>query len=98
MKGIIGKKVGMTQVFDETGAVIPVTVIGAGPCYVTQVKTSDVDGYDAVQVGFDPTKKLLCFSNEPTICEFDSIRDGASTLAEQPENQEVKGSKQTLCS
>jgi len=52
MKGIIGIKVGMTQIFDETGAVIPVTVIEAGPCYVTQVKTADADGYNAVQLGF----------------------------------------------
>jgi large subunit ribosomal protein L3 len=53
MKGIIGRKVGMTQVFDETGQVIPVTVIEAGPCFVTQVKTPDSDGYSAVQLGFD---------------------------------------------
>jgi large subunit ribosomal protein L3 len=53
MKGIIGIKVGMTQVFDETGAAIPVTVIEAGPCYVTQVKRADRDGYDAVQLGFE---------------------------------------------
>jgi large subunit ribosomal protein L3 len=54
-KGILGKKLGMTQVFDpETGAVTPVTVIEAGPCPVVQVKTSDVDGYDAVQLAFDP--------------------------------------------
>ncbi len=53
MKGIIGRKVGMTQIFDETGAVIPVTVIEAGPCYVTQVKTVETDGYSAVQLGFE---------------------------------------------
>jgi large subunit ribosomal protein L3 len=53
MKGIIGKKVGMTQLFDESGAVVPVTVIEAGPCYVTQVKTVDVDGYNAIQLGFE---------------------------------------------
>jgi large subunit ribosomal protein L3 len=53
MKGIIGIKVGMTQVFDETGAAVPVTVIEAGPCYVTQVKTVDADGYDAIQLGFE---------------------------------------------
>jgi large subunit ribosomal protein L3 len=52
MKGIIGKKVGMTQVFDETGEAIPVTVIEAGPCYVTQIKTSESDGYSAIQLGF----------------------------------------------
>ncbi|PJF22717.1 MAG: 50S ribosomal protein L3 [Phototrophicales bacterium] len=56
MKGIIGKKVGMTQVFDETGNVIPVTVIQAGPCYVTQVRTAERDGYLAVQLGFEETK------------------------------------------
>jgi len=53
MKGIIGRKVGMTQVFDETGQVIPVTVIEAGPCFVTQIKTADADGYTAVQLGFE---------------------------------------------
>ncbi len=60
MKGILGKKVGMTQIFTERGEVIPVTVIEAGPCYVTQVKTQEVDGYSAVQLGFDPVpnKKL----------------------------------------
>ncbi len=56
MKGIIGKKVGMTQVFKEDGTVVPVTVVEAGPCYVTQVRTSDVDGYRAVQLGFEETK------------------------------------------
>lgn len=56
MKGIIGKKVGMTQIFDDNGNVIPVTVIQAGPCYVTQVRSSDRDGYIAVQLGFEETK------------------------------------------
>jgi len=60
MKGLIGKKVGMTQIFDESGAAIPVTVIEAGPCYVTQVRTVDKDGYAAVQLGFEEveTRKL----------------------------------------
>jgi large subunit ribosomal protein L3 len=53
MKGFIGKKVGMTQIFDERGQVIPVTVIQAGPCYVTQIRTDERDGYTAVQLGFD---------------------------------------------
>ena len=57
MRGILGKKVGMTQLFDESGAVMPVTIIEAGPCYVTQVKTADTDGYDAVQIGFDETQE-----------------------------------------
>ena len=53
MKGIIGKKLGMTQIFLEDGTRVPVTVIQAGPCYVVQKKTADSDGYSAVQVGFD---------------------------------------------
>jgi len=56
LKGLIGKKVGMTQIFDDTGAAIPVTLIEAGPCYVTQVRRPDSDGYSAVQLGFDETK------------------------------------------
>lgn len=51
-KGIIGKKIGMTQIFDETGKVIPVTVVEAGPCVVVQKKTVENDGYSAVQLGF----------------------------------------------
>lgn len=56
LKGLIGKKVGMTQIFDETGAAVPVTLIEAGPCYVTQVRTKDSDGYSAVQLGFGEVK------------------------------------------
>lgn len=56
MKGIIGKKVGMTQVFDERGDVVPVTVIEAGPCYVTQIRSEKRDGYTAVQLGFGETR------------------------------------------
>jgi large subunit ribosomal protein L3 len=55
-KGIIGKKIGMTQIFDEKGRVIPVTVVEAGPCVVTQVKTTENDGYQAVQVGYGDQK------------------------------------------
>lgn len=56
LKGLIGKKVGMTQIFDDTGAAIPVTLIEAGPCYVTQVRNVDNDGYAAVQLGFSEVK------------------------------------------
>ena len=52
-KGIIGKKIGMTQIFDEVGNVIPVTIIEAGPCVVAQKKTVETDGYDSVQLGFE---------------------------------------------
>ena len=55
-KGIIGRKIGMTQIFDEKGNVIPVTVIEAGPCVVAQVKTVETDGYNAVQLGFGDVK------------------------------------------
>ena len=56
-KAIIGKKVGMTQIFDESGKVIPVTVVEAGPCVVTQKKTEETDGYTAVQLGFEDVKE-----------------------------------------
>ena len=56
-KGIIGKKLGMTQIFDEIGNVIPVTLIEAGPCVVVQKKTDDKEGYDSVQLGFEETRE-----------------------------------------
>ena len=56
-KGILGRKVGMTQIFDEKGNVIPVTVIEAGPCTVVQVKTVETDGYNAIQLGFGDVKE-----------------------------------------
>ena len=68
-KAILATKVGMTQIFDESGALIPVTVLQAGPCVVTQVKTVDNDGYSAVQVGFcDKREKLV---NKPLKGHFD---------------------------
>jgi large subunit ribosomal protein L3 len=57
-EGLLGKKVGMAQVFGEKGEVVPVTVLEVGPCFVTQVKTVEKDGYTAVQMGFDEAKKL----------------------------------------
>ena len=56
MKGIVGRKVGMTQLLTQDGRVVPVTVIEAGPCYVTQIKTVEKDGYSAVQLGFEETR------------------------------------------
>lgn len=55
-KGLIGKKIGMTQIFDETGVAIPVTLIEAGPCFVTQIRTVEANGYSAVQLGFEEVK------------------------------------------
>ena len=57
MKTLIGRKVGMTQIFDEKGVVVPVTVIEAGPCSVVQIKTVETDGYNAVQLGFGEVKE-----------------------------------------
>ena len=56
IKGLLGKKIGMTQIFDETGMAIPATLIEAGPCYVTQVRRPDREGYSAVQLGFGEVK------------------------------------------
>ncbi|MGN9134518.1 50S ribosomal protein L3 [Clostridium sp. HCP1S3_B4] len=62
-KAIIGKKIGMTQIFNENGKLIPVTVVEAGPCVVVQKKTADKDGYDAIQVGFEEIREKL--ANKP---------------------------------
>jgi len=58
IQGLVGRKLGMTQIFDDTGAVHPVTVVEAGPCVVTQVKTTENDGYEAIQLGFGLDKRL----------------------------------------
>ena len=68
-KGIIGKKIGMTQIFDESGKVIPVTVIEAGPCVVVQKKTDEIDGYEAVQLGYGDVKVTRV--NKPMKGHFD---------------------------
>ena len=67
-KAILGRKLGMTQIFDENGKVVPVTVIEAGPCVVTQIKTAEKDGYDAIQVGFDDIREKLV--NKPRQGQF----------------------------
>ena len=74
-KAILGKKIGMTQIFDEAGHMIPVTVVEAGPCFVTQVKTVENDGYAAIQVGFGSAKadKL----NKPLKGHFEKAGTGA---------------------
>lgn len=68
-KGILGKKLGMTQVFAEDGTLIPVTVIEAGPCIVTQIKTQEKDGYNAVQLGFGDIREKLV--NKPLKGHFE---------------------------
>ncbi len=73
-KGIIAKKIGMTQIFDETGKVIPVTVVEAGPCVVVQVKTVENDGYAAVQLGYGDKKAARV--NKPMKGHFDKANAG----------------------
>lgn len=69
MAGLIGKKIGMTSFFDEQGRNVPCTVVQAGPCYVTQVRTQETDGYEALQVGFDDKK--VKNTNKPLAGHFE---------------------------
>jgi large subunit ribosomal protein L3 len=98
MKGILGKKVGMTQVFSERGEAIPVTVIEAGPCFVAQIKTVEQDGYTAVQLGFEETKpkrltqpqlKHLQKSNLPALRHLRELRVADDELASFEEGQKL---------
>ncbi len=70
LRGFLGKKIGMTQVFRDNGMVVPVTLIEAGPCVITQIKTVETDGYEAVQLGFDARKR----SNKPMQGHFRTSR------------------------
>ncbi|HJT34087.1 MAG TPA: 50S ribosomal protein L3 [Pirellulales bacterium] len=73
--GLLGRKVGMTQIFDETGTVIPVTVIQAGPCHVLQLRTAERDGYEAVQLGFaDMPRRIASRSQRGHVAKLDSKR------------------------
>jgi large subunit ribosomal protein L3 len=98
MKGILGKKVGMTQVFSDRGEAIPVTVIEAGPCFVAQIKTVERDGYSAVQLGMGETKpkrltqpqlKHLEKSNLPPLRYLREVRVAAEELDSFEEGQKV---------
>jgi large subunit ribosomal protein L3 len=73
--GLLGRKVGMTQIFDDSGNVVPVTVIEAGPCHVLQLRTQERDGYEAVQVGFlDKPRRLASRSQRGQVAKLDSKR------------------------
>ncbi len=98
MKGILGKKVGMTQIFDDRGEVIPVTVIEAGPCFVAQIKTVERDGYTAIQLGFEEAKpkrltqpqlKHLQKSNLPALRHLREIRMAPDDLSDLEEGQKL---------
>ncbi len=66
MAMLLGKKIGMTRIYDDAGSLVPATVVQAGPCVVTQIKTMDTDGYNAIQIGFDDVKPSRC--KNPQIC------------------------------
>jgi large subunit ribosomal protein L3 len=80
--GLLGRKVGMTQIFDEAGAAIPVTVVEAGPCHVLQLRTVDRDGYEAVQMGFlDKPRRLASRAQRGHVARLDSKRAKAQAKA-----------------
>jgi large subunit ribosomal protein L3 len=95
-KGLIGKKIGMTQIFDESGLAVPITLIEAGPCYVTQVRTPEVDGYSAVQLGFSEVKPKrltggqLGHLKRNNLSPLRFLREFRSKDPEIKEGQEVK--------
>jgi large subunit ribosomal protein L3 len=80
--GLLGRKVGMTQIFDESGNVVPVTVIEAGPCHVLQLRTKERDGYEAIQLGFaDKPRRLASRSQRGHVAKLDSKRSKAKAKA-----------------
>lgn len=91
MSGLLGKKIGMTRIFDDDGNMVPVTVVQAGPCYVVQVKTRERDGYQAMQIGFDPKKEKR--TNKPLKGHFAKASVPPLRKLKEfplPEDQEVK--------
>lgn len=88
MKTILAKKVGMTQIFDESGVLTPVTVLQAGPCVVTQIKTDETDGYSAIQIGFGEAKK----QPKPQAGHLKKAGSNSRYLREieSPENEELE--------
>ena len=80
--GILGRKVGMTQVYDESGQVVPVTVVAAGPCNVLQLRTPEVDGYSAVQLGYlDKPRRLASRAQRGQVAKLDSKRSKSRAAA-----------------
>jgi large subunit ribosomal protein L3 len=80
--GILGRKVGMTQIYNESGEVVPVTVVEAGPCDVLQVRTQDCDGYEAVQLGYlDKPRRLASRSQRGQVAKLDSKRNKKRSAA-----------------
>lgn len=88
-KAILGKKVGMTQIFDENGKVIPVTVVEAGPCVVSQKKTVETDGYNAVQIGFGDVRPKLV--NKPMKGHFDKSDVAPKRVLKECRFEDISG-------
>ncbi len=88
MKFILGKKIGMTQIFNQDGQVLPVTLIQAGPCFVTQIKTKEKDGYEALQVGFEKITKIKKIKKTQRGKEYKFLRE--VRLDNQDNNKENK--------
>ena len=96
MSGLLGKKIRMTQIFDEKGRMIPVTVLNAGPCYVSQVKTVAADGYEAVQIAFEEvkekhaTKPLVGHLEKANLKPLKFLREFEMPLGETKVGDEIK--------
>jgi large subunit ribosomal protein L3 len=89
--GLLGRKVGMTQIFDEAGTAIPVTVIEAGPCHVLQLRTKDRDGYEAIQIGYrDKPRRLATRSQRGQVAKLDSKRSKSGVALLPKANCEPK--------
>lgn len=89
MKGIIGRKLGMTQIFDDNGEVVPVTVIEAGPCAIVQIKTKEKEGYNALQLGFLPKKPSR--TNKPLLGHFRKCGKGPFYVLKEFRVDSVEG-------
>lgn len=87
MKGILGRKIGMTQVFTESGKLIPVTVIAVEPNIVTQIKTIEKDGYNAIQLGFDTKRKSL--ANKPLIGHVEKAKTSPKRFLKEIRNADI---------
>ncbi len=89
MKGILGRKIGMTQIFNEEGKMVPVTVVEAGPVFVTQIKTVETDGYNAIQIAFDDQKEQRL--NKPQKGHFAKSGVGAKKVVREFRVESVEG-------
>ena len=87
--GLLGKKLGMAQVFDEEGRQVPVTVVEVGPCYVTALRTQDKNGYSAVQIAFDPAKEKRV--NRPRLGQFKAAKVPALRLVREIRTNDLEG-------